>query len=150
MPIPLPSLSWFLGLRNSNSGRLVQSHLGLSCALLIETNTFTKLVVILKTSQFEHPNLLSRFYFRHIAARSRIYPIVEIVVARPGFEQEYHVHVLHNQAVPQWYGSSVGRVVKLLACGARGPGFDSRPRHLNFQKLVISCFQVEIWLKDRH
>ena len=44
--------------------------------------------------------------------------------------------------------SSGGRVVKLLACGARGPGIDSRPRHLNFQKLVISCFQVEIWLKD--
>ena len=46
-------------------------------------------------------------------------------------------------------GSSDGRVVKLLACGARGPGFDSPPRHLNFQRLVISCFQVEIWLKDR-
>ena len=46
-------------------------------------------------------------------------------------------------------GSSGGRVVKLLACGARGPGFDSRPRHLDFQRLVISCFQVEIWLKDR-
>ena len=45
--------------------------------------------------------------------------------------------------------SSGGRVVKLLACGARGPGFDSRPRHLNFQRLVISCFQVEIWLKNR-
>ena len=41
------------------------------------------------------------------------------------------------------------RVFKLLACGARGPGFDSRPRHLNFQRLVISCYQVEIWLKDR-
>ena len=49
-------------------------------------------------------------------------------------------------AVP---GSNGGRVVKLLACGARGPGFDSPPRHLNFQRLVISCFQVEIWLKDR-
>ena len=45
--------------------------------------------------------------------------------------------------------SSGGRVVKLLACGARGPGFDSRPRHSNFQRLVISCFQVKIWLKDR-
>ena len=46
-------------------------------------------------------------------------------------------------------GSSGGRVVKLLACGARGPGFNSRPRHLNFQRLVISCFQVSIWLKYR-
>ena len=25
------------------------------------------------------------------------------------------------------------RVVKLLACGARSPGFDSPPRHLNFR-----------------
>ena len=46
-------------------------------------------------------------------------------------------------------GSSGGRVVKLLACGARGPGFDSWLRHLNFQRLVISCFQVAIWLKYR-
>ena len=30
-------------------------------------------------------------------------------------------------------GSSGGRVVKLLAFGARGPGFDSSPRHLNFR-----------------
>ena len=30
-------------------------------------------------------------------------------------------------------GSDGGRVVKLLACGARGPGFDSPPRHLNFR-----------------
>ena len=44
---------------------------------------------------------------------------------------------------------SGGRLVKLLACGARGPGFDSPPRHLNFQRLVISCFKVEIWLKYR-
>ena len=29
--------------------------------------------------------------------------------------------------------SGGGRVVKLLACGARGPGFDSPPRHLNFR-----------------
>ena len=53
-----------------------------------------------------------------------------------------HLHIKHGR-------SSGGRVVKLLACGARGPGFDSRPRHLDFQRLVISCFQVEIWLKDR-
>ena len=32
-------------------------------------------------------------------------------------------------------GSGGGRVVKLLACGARGPGFDSRSRHLEFQRL---------------
>ena len=47
----------------------------------------------------------------------------------------------------QWIRSSSGRVVKLLACGARGPEFDSLRRHLNFQRLVISCFQVAIRLK---
>ena len=41
------------------------------------------------------------------------------------------------------------RLVKPLACRARGPGFDSRPRHLNFQRLVISCLQIVIWLKYR-
>ena len=30
-------------------------------------------------------------------------------------------------------GSGGGRVVKLLTCGARGPGFDYRFRHLNFR-----------------
>ena len=45
--------------------------------------------------------------------------------------------------------SSGGWVVKLFSCGARGPGFDSRSRQLNFQRLVISCFQVTIWLKYR-
>ena len=30
-------------------------------------------------------------------------------------------------------GSGGGRVVKLLACGARGQGFDSPPCHLNFR-----------------
>ena len=48
--------------------------------------------------------------------------------------------------LPRW--SSGDRVVKLMACGARGPGFDSRPCHLNFQRFFISCFQVEVWLKD--
>ena len=38
---------------------------------------------------------------------------------------------------------------KLLACGVRGPGFDSRPRHSNLQRWVISRFQVAIWLKYR-
>ena len=68
--------------------------------------------------------------------------------------------VLKTQWISLWYfmfcvtmivyqlfcRSSGGRVVKILACGAKGPGFDSRPRHLNFQRLVISCFQVAIWL----
>ena len=61
----------------------------------------------------------------------------------------------HNQrySLTQLQGSSGGRVVKLLACGVKGPGFDSRPGHLNFQRLVISCFQsrdkAEIPLKRR-
>ena len=39
---------------------------------------------------------------------------------------------------PKEQGSSGCRVVKLLTGEARGPGFNSRPRHLNIQKLVIS------------
>ena len=35
----------------------------------------------------------------------------------------------HNAIV----GNGGGRVVELFACGARGPGFDSPPRHLNFR-----------------
>ena len=35
--------------------------------------------------------------------------------------------------VYQWHRSGGGRVVKLLACGARGPGFDSQSCHLNFR-----------------
>ena len=52
--------------------------------------------------------------------------------------------VTPTPSLPSQIWNSGGRVVKLLACGARGPGFDSRPRHLNFQRSVISCFQVEI------
>ena len=52
---------------------------------------------------------------------------------------------------PDWNiaieGSS-GVVVKLFACGARGPRFDSQ-LPLQVQRLVIYCFQVAIWLKDR-
>ena len=48
-------------------------------------------------------------------------------------------------------GSGGGRVVKLLACGVRGPGFGSSPRHLNFRDWLspASNLQVAIWLKYR-
>ena len=39
-------------------------------------------------------------------------------------------------------GSGGGRVVKLLVCGARGPGFDSPPRHLNFRDLLSPTFKL--------
>ena len=71
------------------------------------------------------------------------------------------VHVL--SIIPRWYcislktywlfyikwGSRGGVVVKLLVFGARGPGFNSLPWPLRFQRLFISCFQVAIWLKYR-
>ena len=40
--------------------------------------------------------------------------------------------------------SSVDVVVKLLACGAICPEFDSWSRRYGFQRLVISCFQLAI------
>ena len=33
-------------------------------------------------------------------------------------------------------GSGSGQVIKLLACGASGPGFNSRSRHLNFRDWI--------------
>ena len=38
-----------------------------------------------------------------------------------------------NNVISVIRGSGGGRVVKLLACRARGPGFDSPSRHLNFR-----------------
>ena len=43
-------------------------------------------------------------------------------------------------------GSSADVVVKLLACRARGPVFDSRSRHYDFRDWLFR-FQVAIWLK---
>ena len=60
----------------------------------------------------------------------------------------FHVS-LKSRTLQDHHAAGMSKMDFLLACGARGPGFDSRPRHLNFQRLVISCFQVEIWLKDR-
>ena len=43
-------------------------------------------------------------------------------------------------------GRGVGRVVKLLACGARGLGFDSRSRHLNYRNwlpLMLCKFSIQ-------
>ena len=42
-------------------------------------------------------------------------------------------YTLNICAVIVLLGSSGGVVVKLLACGARGPGFDSRSRRYNFR-----------------
>ena len=65
------------------------------------------------------------------------------------YREWYYISFVKQCQNFQFYSqSSGGRVVKLLACGAREPGYNSRPRHLNFQRLIISCFQVEIWLKD--
>ena len=38
-----------------SSGHLVPSHLGLACGLLVKTNAFLMLVMILQTLHFEHP-----------------------------------------------------------------------------------------------
>ena len=43
---------------------------------------------------------------------------------------------VHNSAFANTTGIGGGRVVKLLACQARGSGFESRSRHLNFRYWV--------------
>ena len=48
----------------------------------------------------------------------------------------YSIHVANIQ---NHSGSGGGRVVKLLACEARGPGFDSRSRHSNFKDWLSSA-----------
>ena len=40
-----------------------------------------------------------------------------------------------------FWGSGGGVVVKLLACGARGPGVDSRSRHLNFRDWLSPAYK---------
>ena len=51
-----------------------------------------------------------------------------------------HSHVSYAQysiSLQYIVGSSVGEVVKLFGCGARGPGFDSRSRHYDFRDLFL-------------
>ena len=43
--------------------------------------------------------------------------------------------------LPETDRSIGGWVVKLLACGARGPGFNSPPRHLNFRDWLSHAFK---------
>ena len=92
-----------------------------------------KLSFTLKITKFLYIYIYTKLFYL-------IYPILGIFWA---------CFIFPIPKIHHYCRSSGGRVVKLLACGARGPGFDSRPRHLNFQRLVISCLQVEIWLKYR-
>ena len=43
------------------------------------------------------------------------------------------------------HGNGGGEVVKFLICGARGPGFEPRPRHFDFRDWV-SCASFAICL----
>ena len=61
---------------------------------------------------------------------------------RQHISRSLRIHVLGSKKilVTNLCGSGGGRVVKLLACWARGPGFDSPPRHLNFRdRLSPAC-----------
>ena len=59
-------------------------------------------------------------------------------------KRKYIFHCIVFKSIKTWLCIYLCVV---LVCGARGSGFDSRPRHLNFQILVISCFKVTIWVK---
>ena len=58
-----------------------------------------------------------------------------VTISLPLFQFIYNISL--SLSPLSWYfllnQERCGRVVKLLACGARGPGFDSPPRHLNFR-----------------
>ena len=84
------------------------------------------------------PDRKSNFYFSPPAHLCAVTHITEIWLKS---EWDWLFNITCNDVSVLYItaGSSVGRVVKLLACGARGPGFDSRPRLLNFQRLVISA-----------
>ena len=69
-----------------SSGHLTQSHLGLANVLLVENNLYIGLLwfsglcpsdvpwfFLDKTSHFEHPTVLSRFYFPFIALFKRLF-----------------------------------------------------------------------------
>ena len=87
-------------------------------------------------------NFNLRYNFRN-PRRLHIWPAYSIKVV---FANTTKCRWLHD------IGSDGGRVVKLLACGARGPGFKSRPRHLNFRDcylLLLSRNMAEIPLTRR-
>ena len=56
---------------------------------------------------------------------------IEVFAETQRFVNEFNIHVL---SLLMWISNGV--VVKLLACGARGPGFDSRSRRYDFRDLL--------------
>ena len=88
----------------------------------------------------KHSNAWNQFYnfpsfhwsYQNIHDIWRIHKIYYTVSCL--YQVLLHVLYMHvTVSCPKHEGSGGGRVVKLLACGARGPKFDSRPRHLNFR-----------------
>ena len=62
---------------------VIPSHLGLAYALFVETNTFTKCVVIFKTLHFEHPkvtfsnvNIMQKKIFGNKNNKSKISSVI--------------------------------------------------------------------------
>ena len=102
-----------------------------------------------------------RSYWKNSLDKSNIVQGLCVIYRRLNTRNNHMIHIINSIRIKKFcidLGIIIflliniikgSRVVKLSACGARGPGIDSRSRYLNFQRLVISCFQVAIWRKYR-
>ena len=108
--------------------------LRLQMALILSPDRCTWLLISLNTSTCK--------------LRTKMHIVIYVVVCKAAEKRKIKGNMYD---IPSFYllvkfQSSGGVVFKPLACGARGTGFDSRSP-LQFQRLVISCFQVTICLK---
>ena len=93
-------------------------HIGIYISIFYKKQRDTQVLCLFSTCK--HDQTLYLIWYLHVESKHRTFVSLCYL---------YNIDIF--QYVTQ--GSGGGRVVKLLACGARGPGFVSLPRHLNFR-----------------